>query len=198
MVFKKKGETHLAKELLEEAVEIQKSIAVGNNVVVYSSVLTALAQLYIDEGLYHEARGLLEESLQLREEALGTVFTVLNSIQLYSALFSCILLTLPLHYPFLYLSSEGSQHRLVVEVLHLLAHTLDCLQMLSEAQSVLEQALSIYIHINQTEYCEDVANTYAELGRLFFHRNQFAISISYFKKALEVWMKLKGKCCRIQ
>lgn len=85
MVFKKKGETHLAKELLEEAVEIQKSIAVGNNVVVYSSVLTALAQLYIDEGLYHEARGLLEESLQLREEALGTVFIVLNSIQLHSS-----------------------------------------------------------------------------------------------------------------
>ena len=92
-----------------------------------------------------------------------------------------------------YLIVSGSQHRMVVEVLHLLAHTLDCLQMLSEAQSALEQALAVYIHLNQTEFCEDVANTYAELGRLFFHRNEFAISISYFKKALEVWMKLKGK-----
>ena len=71
MVFKKKGETALAKELLEEAVEIQKSIAVGYNVIVYSSVLTALAQLYLDSTLYSEARGLLEEALQLREEALG-------------------------------------------------------------------------------------------------------------------------------
>lgn len=57
---------------------------------------------------------------------------------------------------------------------------------------VLERALAILIQIHRTEYHEDVAATYGRLGMLFFQAGQYALSITYFKKALEIWMKKKG------
>ena len=83
--------------------------------------------------------------------------------------------------------------RLVVEVLHLLATVLDKMQEIGDAEKVLERALSILIRINHTEYHEDVAQTYAKLGMLFFQSGNYPLSITYFKKALEIWMKKKGE-----
>lgn len=146
--------------------------------------------------MYEETKPLLLEALQLREDALGTEHRLVVEVGLLSTG----------DYPVLTF--------VLIKVLHLLAHTLDCLQEITDAQRVLEQALAIYIRLNQSEFNEDVGNTYAELGKLFFHRSDFAISITYFKKgiliqvliyevvstnlkmisllALEVWMKLKG------
>lgn len=156
IVYRKQAQNDKAKELLEEAIEIQKGVNIILNPILFSGVLVELAIVFIDMQLYEETKSVLLEALQLREEHVGT------------------------------------EHRLVVEVLHLLAHVLDCLQEINDAQRVLEQALAIYIRLNQSEYNEDVAKTYAELGKLFFQRSDYPTSITYFKKALVVWMKLKG------
>jgi tetratricopeptide (TPR) repeat protein len=86
----------------------------------------------------------------------------------------------------------GTDHRSVIEVLHILAHALDCLNEVEDAHKILEQAIQIHIRINQTENHEDVAATYSMLGMLYFQHQNFPMSIAYFKKSLEIWMKKRG------
>lgn len=78
----------------------------------------------------------------------------------------------------------GPSHRLVVEALQLLAVALDKMDRTADAQRILERALSILVQLYRTEFNEDIAKTYSQLGMLFFKTGDYPLSITYFKKGI--------------
>lgn len=148
---------------------------------------------------YLRAKELLEEALAIRKNIKLVFNDIAYSaaiVQLATILIECDTFekTRGLLNEALRIREEyfGMDHKLVVEVLCLLATVLDKLDEINDAQRMLQRALDILIRIQHTDNTEDVAQTYSKLGMLFFKSGNYPISITHFKKALQIWMKLKG------
>jgi tetratricopeptide (TPR) repeat protein len=161
--------------------------------------LADYAYVFAKKRDFSKARELLEETIAVRQNIKVGFNAVTYSgviVQLSKILIDMEVFgeTKPLLVEALQIREDyfGTEHKLVVEVLHILAVVLDKLDEIGDAQKVLEQALAILIKINHTEFNEDVALTYSKLGMLFFQSQNYPLSITYFKKALEIWMKKNG------
>ncbi len=194
---KSKGNAITAKELLDQGAE-KVVRELNGQPAAQASLMDTIGGLYQRIGVYDRAQSLLEESLKLRRQTLGTehVDVATSLAHLASLAYekgdfgsgeSLNRETLAMRLKLL-----GTEHAEVADSMNALGQTLTALGKFAEAELLVRDALAQRRKLLDPEH-KDIAASLNGLGRVLSEQGKFAEAAEIYRQSLAIHRKLYGE-----